>query len=344
MGGLTVAYDPEITITSSPSTGSGFVDVGYFYSDGDPVVTPFVVSFPPGTLRNITANSIVSCGSACRYIWIGWSDNGNQSHVITTPPVPTSYVAYFKKQYMLNMSTNPNGAGTVAPASGSWWDSGSRVTISANSAIGYGFSSWNGTGSGSYSGVSDPASVTMNGPINETAQFHSLVNITLYQGWNLISLPIVPNSTSITYLLRSQIAKHEVVVVWSYAGSPPTWQTFVPGKGGTLTKMTDGNGYWINMKTSDTLYVDGYVIAPGSSPPTYSLSKGWNLLGFKPQPIVTNETVGAFLSIINGHYDPNNVWVYNNASNNWVRAGLAYSIFPGQAMWILMTAPATLKP
>ena len=96
------------------------------------------------------------------------------------------------------------------------------------------------------------------------------------------------------------------------------------------------------MKSSDTLYIDGSVILPGSTPPTYTLVQGWNLVGFKPEPSVQNETVGAYLSSIEGSYDMNNVWVYSNTG--WVRAASNYLLQPGQGMWILMTAPATLRP
>jgi len=108
--------------------------------------------------------------------------------------------------------------------------------------------------------------------------------------------------------------------------------------------MIDGNAYWIYMTKNDTLYVDGTVIPPSSSPPTYSLVQGWNLVGFKPEPAVQNETVGTYLSSITGSYDVKNVWVYNNSGESWIRADSSYALQPGQGIWILMTAPATLKP
>jgi len=177
-----------------------------------------------------------------------------------------------------------------------------------------------------------------------TSLGHVIIPIQLQSGWNLVSLPVVPLSTSLTYLLKSQIAAQDISVVWSYAGTPRSWQSYVPGKGGTLTTMVDGNAYWIFMTKNDTLYVDGTVIPPGSAPPTYSLVQGWNLIGFKPEPTVQNETVGAYLSSITGSYNTNNVWVYDNSSQSWVRADASYALQPGQGIWILMTASATLRP
>jgi hypothetical protein len=110
--------------------------------------------------------------------------------------------------------------------------------------------------------------------------------------------------------------------------------------------MTDGNGYCIDMRKNDTLYVDGTVIVPGSTPPTYTLTQGWNLVGFKPQPVIQNETVAQYLTSISESYDVNNVWIYDNASGAWIRATSTTMLTPGEAMWIFVTSPsgATLRP
>jgi len=64
--------------------------------------------------------------------------------------------------------------GTVSPTSG-WKNSGATVSISAtrtnNNQVSYSFTGWTGSGTGSYTGTNNPASITMNGPITETAAF-----------------------------------------------------------------------------------------------------------------------------------------------------------------------------
>ena len=300
------------------------------------------------TVIPVTISSDGSNSSGTRHVISGISGSGSgsyssstqgQTRFSVTMNAPITETATWATQYSLIMTSNPVGAGilTAGPA---WLNSGSSAAIAANAAKGYAFSSWNGTGNGSYSGLNDPSSVTMNGPVNETANFHPLIAISLNSGWNLISLPIVPNSTSITSILKAQVATNNVVSVWSYTTSG--WVSFTPPAGGSLKTMADGVGYWVLMRRNDTLYVDGYVVPPGSAPPSYSLSQGWSLVGFKPEPTVQSESVGQYLSSINGKYDPNNVWVY--ASTGWVRANTNYMLQPGQAMWILMTAPATIKP
>jgi Divergent InlB B-repeat domain len=60
--------------------------------------------------------------------------------------------------------------GTVTPASG-WKNSGVTVSIRATASAHYSFSNWTGTGTGSFTGTTNPASITMGGPITETATF-----------------------------------------------------------------------------------------------------------------------------------------------------------------------------
>jgi hypothetical protein len=78
-------------------------------------------------------------------------------------------------QYQLTVTTN---FGSISPATGSWYDSGSTVTVSATAPVAgsgeqYIWNGWSGTGSGSYTGTDNPATneVTMNAPITEAASW-----------------------------------------------------------------------------------------------------------------------------------------------------------------------------
>ena len=173
---------------------------------------------------------------------------------------------------------------------------------------------------------------------------YSLLEIHLAAGWNLVSLPLVPRTNAISSVLNALIVSNEVTVVWSFTGTPRAWKFYTPGKASTLTTMNDGEGYWIYMTKADTLGVSGAVIPPAVTPPTYTLLTGWNLVGFKAQPAVANETVGTYLSSIAGKYDSNNVWILDNVSGNWIRATGSTWVRPGEAMWILMATSATLRP
>ena len=162
----------------------------------------------------------------------------------------------------------------------------------------------------------------------------------LQAGWNLVSLPLMPSQTATAKLLAPLIQLNELGIVWGFA-PPNTWSYFKPPNLGTLTSMVDGKGYWVYVTDAINITIVGYVITPGYAPPTYSLAAGWNLVGFKPQPI-GNETVQTYLTSINNKYAI--AWVYNNTDTTWTKATPLNQLWPGQGMWIYMTTPATLTP
>jgi hypothetical protein len=109
----------------------------------------------------------LSGGTGVQYLWKNWSDNGAISHTVA-PTSSKTYTANFTTQYYLTMIQGTGG--TVTPNSG-WKNSGTAVSITAKPASGYTFSNWTGIGTGSYSGTNNRTSITMGGPITETAGF-----------------------------------------------------------------------------------------------------------------------------------------------------------------------------
>ena len=182
-GSITSSTPGTVGISSSPGTGSGFLTV-----NGTAITTPYSVTWPVGDTETLAANSPVSCGPGCQYIFLSWSDGGAQTHNITVPSTPTSYVARYQQQYQLTMAVTPSGSGTTTPSPGASWQSASLVvSITGIPNSGYVFSSWTGSGSGSFTGLSNPATVTMNAAITETVNFVSAADIlydTFVSGFN----------------------------------------------------------------------------------------------------------------------------------------------------------------
>src|SRR5439155_22207270 len=120
-----------------------------------------------GSTHTIATTTPQSGGTDVRYAWIYWSDGGAISHTVA-PTKNTTYTATLITQYYLTMSAGTGGH--VSPAS-SWRTSGATFSISATASTNYSFSNWTGSGAGSYSGTDNPRSITMLGPITETATF-----------------------------------------------------------------------------------------------------------------------------------------------------------------------------
>jgi hypothetical protein len=88
-------------------------------------------------------------------------------------------------------------------------------------------------------------------------------SISLVPGWNLVSLLALPSSTDPGTLLSDSnvsTGASSVSIVWGYSpAGGGTWSSYVPGGStNTLTTMTIGNGYWLDISgaTEATLTVN----------------------------------------------------------------------------------------
>jgi hypothetical protein len=160
----------EFSASGLGSDASGTVLVvdgkGYRYSD-----LPVSFKWQVGSEHSFEWKSTVSIASGKRYAWKSTGGiTSERSGTLTAPSGGGDVKASYKKQYYLTMKASPSSGGTVSPGSG-WHDAGSTVTISASANSGYKFDRWAGSGSGSYTGYSSTATITMNDPITETAYF-----------------------------------------------------------------------------------------------------------------------------------------------------------------------------
>ena len=156
-----------ITVQTNP-TGRSFTVDGTSFSSTQ------TFSWTPGSSHTISTTSPQGGGAGMQFVWNTWSDGGAISHSVA-PTTATTYTANFTTQFLLTMSAGAGG--TVSPASG-FFNSGQSVNISATPNSGFTFTNWTGTGTGSFSGATNPASVTMNGPITETAGFAAIPKTT----------------------------------------------------------------------------------------------------------------------------------------------------------------------
>jgi List-Bact-rpt repeat protein len=136
--------------------------------DGATLTVPQVFGWEAGSIHTIGVTSPQGDASS-RDVFSSWSDGGTQSHQVSVNST-TNFTAFFTQQFFLTMSAGPGGS--VNPQS-NWFDNGQIVPISASPATGFSFAEWTGAGSNSYTGASSGSSVTISGPITETASFAS---------------------------------------------------------------------------------------------------------------------------------------------------------------------------
>ncbi|MDI6905609.1 MAG: right-handed parallel beta-helix repeat-containing protein [Candidatus Bathyarchaeia archaeon] len=164
--------------------------------------------------------------------------------------------------------------------------------------------------------------------------------VELYEGWNLISLPLIPASAArtdiLSLILKQGIAG--VTVVYEYDQNLDSWIS-------NPTTMTDGKGYWVHMKAYDVMIVSGSKMPPpGGIPPTYTLTKGWVLAGFKS---TSDMTVAEYLASVRNASYFKILFVWDAKKQAWDirnRDDPTHKFTPGQGFWIYMYEEEVLIP
>jgi uncharacterized repeat protein (TIGR01451 family) len=128
--------------------------------------------------------------------------------------------------------------------------------------------------------------------------------VTLDEGYNLISLPLIPDNPDIAAMMTGI----DFIKVSQYVNdgdpTPDDWFAYNPPPAPSdLSTMEDGWGYWINMNTAGpphlTFSGQELVADPMSLPPSYPVVEGWNLIGFKS---TTPKLASDYLAGIDGKY------------------------------------------
>ncbi len=129
-------------------------------------------------------------------------------------------------------------------------------------------------------------------------------NLSLKQGHNMVSVPVIPENPSLDAVL-APIADR-VVGVWAFDSSDVTspWQVYLPDSpGNTLTTISPRMGYWIEVSSDASLSLSGTTPPPQN----ITLRRGWNLIGY---PSLIERPAAQVLASIADHvtiawyYDP----------------------------------------
>jgi hypothetical protein len=260
-GSITGNYKTQyyLTVTSPNGYGSPTPASGWF--DSGSSITSSVASPWPSSMGT-------------RYVCIGWTGtgsvppSGSGSSVTFTITSQSSITWNWKTQYLLKVRIDPSGlspqptrnsAGETEPSGGWWYDSGTSVTLTAQTVTNYTFANWDVDGTPKGSGV-NPISVTMNAQHIATAHYNPI--------HPPLSVSITPPSASIalgeSVFFSSTVGDgtSPYTYQWHVNGNPvlgatsSTW-TFTPAANGTYLvylKVTDHDGNTVQSSTS-TVYV-----------------------------------------------------------------------------------------
>jgi len=218
---------------SVPVTVQANVADATFSVDGAAYTNTRTFIWPSGSGHTLATTNSQNAGAGTRYLWNSWSDGGAISHSVS-PTLGTNLTVNFATQYYLTLNAGPGGS--VNPVE-IWTNSGLVLSIIAMPSNTFSFRNWSGTGSGSYSGSSNPATITLNGPITENAAFlpptHSITGLSAEVG----------SGVSLTYDTEPGFPYH---IETTTDLAEPIWAA-LPGSAiyatGTSTTFTDTNPY-----------------------------------------------------------------------------------------------------
>jgi len=170
-------------------------------------------------------------------------------------------------------------------------------------------------------------------------------SVPLHPGWNLISVPMSPDSTTITDVLSNIEGKYDLVYAYDASDASDPWKkynTAAPSFLNDLTEIDEIMGLWIRATEGVILTVSGS--APSSTDiPLYT---GWNLVG---HPSQTTHTITEALASIDGKYDLVYAYDASDATDPWKKYNTAAPYFlndltemgPGWGYWIRVTQDCT---
>ncbi|MDE1822363.1 MAG: hypothetical protein KGI98_16110 [Euryarchaeota archaeon] len=268
-----------------------------YLESGLPTGTPWSVSLNGVSVsssgQNITFNA--TAGSYTYAISTPISGGTGVEFVVRTPSpsgtvtVGVSHLTQavsYTTQYQLTTAVSPVGTGTVSPASGTWYDAGSGVTVTAVPSPGYSFSSWTCLGTGCYSGTNDPATFVIGGATTETANFVPLpsqVPVSFLESglpggttWSVTLNGIVGTASGQNITFNVTAGTYGYSVETPIAGATGVQYVATSSASGTLTV---GSSFLVQAVGYGTEYQLSTAATPAGSGSVSPTSGGWYASG-----------------------------------------------------------------
>ncbi|MFE3846077.1 PKD domain-containing protein [Thermoplasmatota archaeon] len=290
---VTITFQTYTLGTSMSGSGSGTIEV-----------SPSGPTYVHGTTATLWANA---SGDSDFVLWSGDLGGSTTPTTLYMDDDKNVDAQFDLKGYTLGTSMSGSGSGTleVSP-SGPTYVHGTTVTLWANASIGSTFDGW----SGDLGGSTTPTTLYMDDNKNVDAEFSLedviTVNIDLYAGWNLLTIPI--NNSWNASDIDANVSGCISVVKWN--ASDQSYWFYLPGTPAFDFQLIPGHGYFVEMSGSDTLSITG----PPIDNVNVTLKMGWNIIGWyknaNTNAISLAENITGCTSVVKWNVSDQSYWFY----------------------------------
>ena len=166
---ITANFTALTDVTVNVPTG-----VSYTFN-GQTVTGSQTFQVVPGTYT-LSTTTPQSLGAGTRAVFNNWSDAGAISHSVVVGSSALTITGSFTTQYQLTLAASPSNGGNVTPATGTFYDSGTVVNVSATANPNFAFTNWTGSVANANSAAT---TVTMDAPKSITANFTAFQPVTI---------------------------------------------------------------------------------------------------------------------------------------------------------------------
>lgn len=178
-------------------------------------------------------------------------------------------------------------------------------------------------------GTSETRSVTVNKTIKT-------FELTLTEGWNLISIPLEVANTSINAVFPNASDGDELYGYNNNSWVLATYYSDLPGWYGDLETIVPDKGYWYRANSAYTAIIRGTEAGSRS----VTINTGWNLIGYTR--LIEENVTGLITDVSDGDeiYGYNGGWkstVYYYELPGWY--GDLKTMEPGKGYWYRANAP-----
>ena len=166
----------------------------------------------------------------------------------------------------------------------------------------------------------------------------STFELSLVDGWNLISIPLELSDTSLDTVFSGASDGDELYAYEDGAWVTATYYSALPGWYGDLTNVELDKGYWYRANTAYTVLLEGVDAGSRSVP----IDTGWNLIGYARLSSANLDDLIPDASDGDELYAYDTGWVtatYYSALPGWY--GDLGSMEPGKGYWYRANAPFT---